>query len=98
MAAAARTPGHIDAGEREQPFLPGRVRPVLVGRLVLRFQVSASGFELGSNVAAGKQTVVADFDEAVGEDVEKKAANELLHRDGDLPPVLPTERDIVLVE
>ena len=79
VAAAARTPGHIEAGEREQPFLPGRVHPILFGRFVLRLQVSTSGFELGSNVAAGKKTVMANLDEAVGEDVEKKAANELLH-------------------
>lgn len=84
VAAAARTRRHIDAGEREEPLLPRWVGLVLPGRFLLHLQVSASLFELGSDVAAGKKTVVADLDEAIGEHMEEKTPDELLRRNGGL--------------
>ena len=52
----------------------------------------------GAKVTAGEQAVVADLDEAVGQNVEEKAANEFLGGHDDLLAILGSKADAVFVE
>ena len=54
--------------------------------------------QLCVNIAAREQAVVTNLDEAVGEYVEKEAANKLLGRDGDALAVLGAKANAARVE
>jgi hypothetical protein len=58
-------------------------------------QEGTSSSDAYGTIAVGKQTVAADFYEAEGQDVQTKAAEELLQRQGHLPD--PTFVSIVLI-
>lgn len=94
--------GDVDADNPEQSLLP---RLGLLLRLVLidtgeKFPASV---ELLSAAPVPQETIVPDFNEPIGQDVEKKATNEFLGAHGhDLDLVVigiipPSERDTVVV-
>src|ERR1044071_2983075 len=98
LAAAAGTCFQVEAGQCEEAVLPRRLRWTCCCRLVVDLKMAARLYELRVNVAAGMEAVVADLDEAVRQDVEQEATDELRGRHGHLPTVLRAEVDAVLVE
>src|SRR6266545_8084889 len=95
-ATTARTGCEVDAGEREEALLPRWLRwPrwARVAGLALGVKTAAGENEFGAEIAAGQQAVVADLDEAVGQNVEQEAADEFLRGHGDALAVLGTKAD-----
>src|SRR3954469_19389292 len=96
--AAAGTRLQVDAGQREESLLPLLLWRTGLGRFVVGLQVTPGLCELRADVAARVQAVVANLDEAVGQNVEEKAPDEFRRGDGDLLAVLGAEADAALVE
>src|SRR6266545_2010001 len=100
-ATTPRTACQVDAGEREEALLPRWLcwpRWARVAALALGLKAAAGENEFGAEIAAGQQAVVADLDEAVGQNVEQEAADEFLRGHGDAFAVLGTKADAVFVE
>src|SRR5882672_6214543 len=95
LAAAAGTCLQVDSGQRQESLLPLLLRRTGLGRFVVGLQVTPGHCELRANVATGMQAVVANLDEAVGQNVEEKAPDEFRRGDGDLLAVLRAEADPV---
>jgi hypothetical protein len=72
----------IPAGELMEEVLPGSGEDIFFRMtFLLRFLQVKKGsgfFEFGFGVAGGQEPVVADFDEASGQDMEEEAADKFL--------------------
>lgn len=93
MAAAVWTHAQVDSGEKlEQLFGADADRIVLAAVWRLRRLSTLERFsredETGVDIARSEQSVVSDFDEAIGKNVLQEPTNELLwaHRGGFLTP------------
>lgn len=69
-----------------------------MGRLVVDRQMALGRCELGVDVTAGMQAVVANLGEPVRQHVEEETSNEFHRSHGDLLAVLGAEADAVGVE
>ena len=98
----------VESGQGEQE-LAEVARSAVVARVVGRSGVGygvvecpreqgAGGGELCVDVAGGEQAVMADLDEAFGEDVEDEASKKLVGRESDLRRTACAKGDAVLVE
>ena len=75
--SAVRAQSGIDACECSEEVLPGRRRGILPSRRMRHVQEIAAYRQRRFPVSVGEDAVVADSDEATGEDVEEKSSDEL---------------------
>ena len=99
-SSACRTDEDIYPRQCKEQVPPSRqVMPIGDrGDIVLVRQATTSNLELGGNVGSGDQAVVADLDEAGGQDMQQEPAHELDCIDGGRLSVLGAEADVVPVE
>ena len=99
-ATTGRANQDIDAGESEEQFPPGGrgIEARGLGSSGRVEETAASHLEFRAGVGGGDETVVADLDEASGQDVQEESAHELDGVDGGGISVLGAETDGVPVE
>ena len=101
---AARAAAEVDAGQCEQELaeVPGSVRGLRGsggrGRRGVGLEESACGGELGGDVAGCEQAMMADLDEASGQDVQDEASEKLGGGERDRLASAGAEGDGLIVE
>jgi hypothetical protein len=97
---AAATASQIQAGEREQKIakVAGAARRGRPGDGGAGGEQGSGGGELGGDVARGEQAMMADLDEALGQNVQHEAAEEFVGSQGHPSVAAGTEGDGALVE
>src|ERR1044071_8022310 len=98
LAGTAGTCRQVDAGQREVLLLPRLLRWARGGGLAVDLQTAPGLCELRMDVTTGKQAVVAKLDEAVWQNVQEEATDELCRSHSGLLAVLSAEADAALIE
>lgn len=98
LAAAVGADLQINTSEREESFLPRRIRFARGAGFVVGSEMSAGFCKFGAHVATGEQAVVTNLDVPVRKDVEEETADELLGSDNGVLSVLGAEADSTIVE
>jgi hypothetical protein len=99
--AAAGAAAQVDAGQSEQQLaeVAWRVLGCLGGRGgFCGGEQSVGAGKLGVDVAGGEEAVMANLDEAFGQDVQDEATEKLLGRQSDFGVAASAERDAAVIE